>query len=72
MRWPRKSRVVLWRDPECASGCRRHKSQKMSPRRCPRWSHESSRESEEVVGVDILLVQAAERLAEKTGGMVLK
>ena len=33
MRWPRKSRVALWRDPECVNGSHQW----------PRWSHESSR-----------------------------
>ena len=80
MRWRRKSRVALWRDPECVNGCRRRTSQKMSSHQCPRWSHESSqrhargdvvRELEEkLLELTSLQGQAADKLAEMTGGMV--
>ena len=42
MRWRRKSRAALWRDPKCASFCPCHTLQKTPSHQCQHWFHESS------------------------------
>ena len=86
-RWPRKSRVALWRDTECAGGCLRHTVSgdvippmpTLVPRELTEWMEDRQSSMQEAMSCGNLnktleltspQPQAAERLAEMTGGMV--